>query len=286
MTDVFHGFEGSYLGNAERLRPDSIMECKICWSVYDPAQGCATWQIPPGTPFADLPDHWRCPTCDGAREQFMVVPPAVAAPPGMPDATRPTTPVSPMAEQEGTGSPPESDEADGPARSMEAAFREIHRGQMRGIPLLNEVLGVRAVGFRPYGGHFLGILITPWFMNLILAPGMADDWSGLVSGDKELIEFPSGRYEFTIVNRAARADMPWLPPYKACSLFSPVFEFTTMLQAVETARAALAALLDPTANPDHEPEAPAPPPEPVAAAPAMPSRRGLLFGAARSRGGA
>ncbi|WP_242402683.1 [NiFe]-hydrogenase assembly chaperone HybE, partial [Komagataeibacter kakiaceti] len=32
-----------------------------------------------------------------------------------------------------------------------------------------------------------------------------------------------------------------LPPYKACSLFSPVFEFTTMLQAVETARAALAA---------------------------------------------
>ncbi|HNA31047.1 MAG TPA: rubredoxin [Thiobacillaceae bacterium] len=49
------------------------MECKICWHVYDPAEGDPVWQIPPGTPFADLPAHWRCPNCDGAREQFMVV---------------------------------------------------------------------------------------------------------------------------------------------------------------------------------------------------------------------
>lgn len=66
-------FEGSFLGNADRLPPNASLECTICWYVYDPAQGDPVWQIPVGTAFADLPSHWRCPTCDGAREQFMVL---------------------------------------------------------------------------------------------------------------------------------------------------------------------------------------------------------------------
>jgi rubredoxin len=66
-------FEGSYLGDRSRLAPDTRLECKICWWVYDPAQGDATWQIASGTPFTALPPHWRCPQCDGDAEQFMVV---------------------------------------------------------------------------------------------------------------------------------------------------------------------------------------------------------------------
>lgn len=67
------GFEGSYLGDRNALRPGSRLECKICWWVYDPAQGDPQWQIPPGTPFADLPAHWRCPECDGDPEQFLLL---------------------------------------------------------------------------------------------------------------------------------------------------------------------------------------------------------------------
>lgn len=66
-------FEGSYLGDAQRLTADTQLECKICWYVYDPAQGDDVWQIPPGTPFVELPAHWKCPVCDGARDQFMVL---------------------------------------------------------------------------------------------------------------------------------------------------------------------------------------------------------------------
>jgi rubredoxin len=66
-------FEGSYLGNSARLPDDARLECKICWWVYDPAQGDPVWQISPGTPFANLPAHWRCPECDGDAEQFMVL---------------------------------------------------------------------------------------------------------------------------------------------------------------------------------------------------------------------
>jgi rubredoxin len=67
------GFEGSYLGDARKLPPDAKLECKICWWVYDPAEGDAVWQISPGTAFKDLPAHWRCPQCDGAADQFMVL---------------------------------------------------------------------------------------------------------------------------------------------------------------------------------------------------------------------
>jgi rubredoxin len=66
-------FEGSYLGDSGRIAPETKLECKICWHVYDPAAGDEVWQIPPGTPFADLPAHWTCPNCSGAKEQFMVV---------------------------------------------------------------------------------------------------------------------------------------------------------------------------------------------------------------------
>jgi rubredoxin len=52
-------------------RPGTRMECGVCWEVYDPAQGDDVWQVAPGTPFAALPDHWRCPRCDAARERFL-----------------------------------------------------------------------------------------------------------------------------------------------------------------------------------------------------------------------
>jgi rubredoxin len=66
-------FEGSFLGDAARIADDTRLECKICWWVYDPAQGDPVWQVEPGTPFTQLPPHWKCPVCDGSREQFMVL---------------------------------------------------------------------------------------------------------------------------------------------------------------------------------------------------------------------
>ena len=66
-------FEGSFLGDATRIDDATRLECKICWYVYDPALGDPVWQVPAGTPFTQLPDHWKCPECDGARDQFMVI---------------------------------------------------------------------------------------------------------------------------------------------------------------------------------------------------------------------
>lgn len=66
-------FEGSYLGDRSRIADGARLECKICWWVYDPAEGDPQWQVPPGTPFSQLPDHWSCPQCEGRADQFMIV---------------------------------------------------------------------------------------------------------------------------------------------------------------------------------------------------------------------
>lgn len=251
-------FEGSYLGDASRLPRDAVMECKICWSVYDPAQGCETWQVPPGTPFAGLPDFWRCPTCDAPKEQFMVVSggPAPAAALAAPVAAPVPSPAAEL------------------ASALEAAFRDVHAGQMRGLPIVNEALGVKAVGFREQDGRILGVLITPWFMNLIEAPLPKEAESVPASGEKERLTFPSGVYEFTAVRRATPEGE--VPPYRACSLFSPMFEFGTMLQAIETAEAALRALMDPTLDPHY-----VPPPPPEAGQETGLGRRALFTGRGR-----
>ena len=75
-------------------------------------------------------------------------------------------------------------------------------------------------------------------MNLVMLPAEGEDWSNLVAGAKELIGFPSGDYEFIHNTRDT------IGGYKACSLFSPMGEFKSQLQAQEVARAVMVALFD------------------------------------------
>jgi rubredoxin len=58
----------------DRVDDATRLECRICWHVYDPAEGDEVEQIPPGTPFSALPDHWRCPECDAEKSMFLPLP--------------------------------------------------------------------------------------------------------------------------------------------------------------------------------------------------------------------
>ena len=42
-------------------------ECAVCGYVYDPEVGDDSQGIPPGTPFANLPETWSCPVCGAAK---------------------------------------------------------------------------------------------------------------------------------------------------------------------------------------------------------------------------
>ncbi|KPJ82319.1 MAG: hypothetical protein AMJ58_01580 [Gammaproteobacteria bacterium SG8_30] len=132
-----------------------------------------------------------------------------------------------------------------PARSaaeaterLETAFCRILDERMAGIPILNPALSVEAVALREWQGHWLGALVTPWFINLMILPG-SGAWRAVADRDSVWHAFPSGRFEFI------GGSEPGIGPYHACSLFSPVLEFADQETARETARVAVESLFDP-----------------------------------------
>ena len=54
-----------------RIHDDTSMQCKVCWYVYNPQEGCPENQTPPGTPFLELPEWWTCPGCGSDKNAFL-----------------------------------------------------------------------------------------------------------------------------------------------------------------------------------------------------------------------
>jgi len=48
--------------------------CTICGFTYYPEEGDPSMGIPPGTPFEDLPDDYKCPICNASKEYFKELP--------------------------------------------------------------------------------------------------------------------------------------------------------------------------------------------------------------------
>jgi rubredoxin len=45
-------------------------KCPACGYIYDPMEGDAEGDIPPGTPFEELSESWVCPVCGVPKEEF------------------------------------------------------------------------------------------------------------------------------------------------------------------------------------------------------------------------
>lgn len=48
----------------------SDYKCTMCGYIYRPERGDWTHDIPKNTEFYDLPDSWRCPTCNQPKMAF------------------------------------------------------------------------------------------------------------------------------------------------------------------------------------------------------------------------
>lgn len=142
---------------------------------------------------------------------------------------------------------------------LEKAFRTIHQERMEGLPILNQALQVQTVGFCHVGSHCAGILITPWFMNLMLLPSEGDSFADAEPGDKRSVAFPSGPCEMELCEEEL------IGRYLSRPLFSPMSQFTSQEQAVKTAESIMQRVI--TAA---EPTPQKAPPEP--------GRRALLRG--------
>jgi [NiFe] hydrogenase assembly HybE family chaperone len=162
-----------------------------------------------------------------------------------------------------------------PARHLEAVFRDIAETRMAGVPILHPGLDVASVGFRHWQDGWYGVLITPWFMNLLVFPDQDDELADLGSGTRRTRSLPSGDYEFLSAHEEA------LGAYWSASLASPMHQFADMAAALAVAEAVLETVFaPPPPEPDSHPaapEAPASPPPGLSARLEEPlSRRGFL----------
>jgi [NiFe] hydrogenase assembly HybE family chaperone len=116
--------------------------------------------------------------------------------------------------------------------ALETAFRRIALTRMADVPLCNPALAVEAVGFRDWQAHRVGVLITPWSINLVALPRHADS-RALQPDERRSWVFPTGDYEFM------GGEEPECGPFEFCSLYSPPDEFADQAQARATALAVM-----------------------------------------------
>lgn len=122
--------------------------------------------------------------------------------------------------------------------SLAVHFREIADTRMRDLPFYNAHLEVEAWGFAPFADDsLLGVLITPWFMNLVVLPLTPEPVEASRYGQSRSIALPAGARKFLYSGDEATG------AFWAHSLHSPMQRFASPAHARGEAKARLAEVL-------------------------------------------
>jgi [NiFe] hydrogenase assembly HybE family chaperone len=147
-----------------------------------------------------------------------------------------------------------------PSKKLELHFRNIYENAMKSLDLCHKKLAVQAVGFQQWEGQWIGVMITPWFLNLMVLPKDETLWPDMKEGKGQalFLEFPYGVLTFE-----PRLDDE-LGKHLVCSLASPMDKFSDQAEVVAVAEEVLQMLKRiPTTELD-------------SSAPANPERRALF----------
>lgn len=128
-----------------------------------------------------------------------------------------------------------------PVSRLEAHYRSILKDRMHDMPFVNGALDVQAVGFRDFDAHSLGVLISPWFMNLVLLPG-TDEWSAMEQGSVIGMALPGENIDFNVCHDEE------LGTYLTAVLFRTVADFPDQTTAISVAEDVLDRLFTPTSK--------------------------------------
>ena len=111
-----------------------------------------------------------------------------------------------------------------PGELIARCFRE----RTEPVPV-NPRLNCASIGFTRCKGDWLGVVITPWFMDLVLLPGGGILWGDIPAGQRRYIELAQGAVAFTA------AEEPCLGAYQHAPLVSTVASLPDMAAAITLA---------------------------------------------------
>lgn len=121
-------------------------------------------------------------------------------------------------------------------RQLVQRFTHIGETAMCDLPIYNHALRVDAIGFQLTDKGLLGVLITPWFINVMLLPEHKQPAS-LPLGQRVTHELASGEHAFTV------GEDDELGHYDFLTLASPTLRYKSQQVARDAAQKALHKLL-------------------------------------------
>ncbi|AIK13107.1 hydrogenase-2 component protein [Pectobacterium atrosepticum SCRI1043] len=124
-----------------------------------------------------------------------------------------------------------------PAAQLETAFQAIAEREMQSLPFFQPQIPVSACGFQLFEHQWIGCMLTPWMLSLLVLPGPDQCWLRRTVGESLGLSLPCGDIRFTV------GYVDGCGQYLASSLMSPLNKTLTaesMLSLAEqTVRMAL-----------------------------------------------
>lgn len=106
--------------------------------------------------------------------------------------------------------------ADNPQHLLEQCFSAIANAQMRLLPFYQAQIPLRACGFQLFEQQWMGVLLTPWMLSLLVLPGPGQIWPRRPVGSRLALALPCGNVGFTV------GEVSGCGAYLASSLLSPL----------------------------------------------------------------
>ncbi|WP_447870891.1 hydrogenase-2 assembly chaperone [Serratia fonticola] len=117
-----------------------------------------------------------------------------------------------------------------PSALLETAFQAIADGEMQDLPFFQPQIPVCACGFQLFEQQWVGTILTPWMLSLLVLPGPEQVWQPYAVGDKLALNLPCGSVRFIV------GEIAGCGQYLACSLMSPLDRHLGAEQALALAQ--------------------------------------------------
>lgn len=135
-----------------------------------------------------------------------------------------------------------------PSLLFQSAMQEVTK-EMQDLPFYRQGIECYCPKFVLFENQWIGTVVTPWMLSVVILPGKDQQWEPREIGDKLTIQLPYKSLTFTV------SSLETIPQYLSCSLHSPIDPAMTNTQAMQLAQDCLRMILSmPTKAPTFDPD--------------------------------
>ena len=121
--------------------------------------------------------------------------------------------------------------------------------EMQDLPFFHHNIECFCPKFVLFEGQWVGTLLTPWMISVVILPGPQQQWEPRELGDKLTVQLPYKALTFTV------SGVETVPQYLSCSLHSPLDLNLTNEQAIQLTQDCLRMILSmPTKQATFDPD--------------------------------